>query len=87
MKLKSTKYELLKADYDLVRKELKLYREIIEQQRKEMEELKQEKKYWIDSHNNHKKAVDALREIAIYEGDFYGNDMAIIAKRALSGLL
>lgn len=85
--MKSTKYELMKADYDFCRKELKQYKKIIEQQRREIEELKNEKKYWIDSHNNHRKAVDALKEIAIYEGDFYGNDMAVIAKRALAGLI
>lgn len=33
--MKSTKYQLLKADYDFVCKELKRYKEMIEQLRKE----------------------------------------------------
>lgn len=50
---------------------------------KKIEELQKEKEYWNQSHNNHQKAIEALKEIAIYEGDFYGNDMALIAKKAL----
>lgn len=85
--MKSIRFELLKGEYELCLKQLKLYREVLEEQRKQILELEREKKYWIDSHNNHQKAIEALREIAIYEGDFYGNDMAVIAKRALKGFV
>lgn len=85
--MKSQKYELLKGDYDFCLGELKLHKQIIEQQREEIAALKNEKKYWIDSHNHRQKAIDALKGIALYHDDSNVDDLIVIAKRALKDLV
>lgn len=55
-------YELARIDSDDAYWLISVIRDL----QKQIEELKIEKKYWINSHKNHKKAMDALREIAIY---------------------
>lgn len=57
------------------------------EQAEKAQELEKEKKYWIQRHKNLEKAVEALKEIALYEGDFYGDEMAQIAKEGLKGIL
>jgi DNA-binding transcriptional MerR regulator len=61
--------------------------EKVDELQKENENLKQYKKVLMEASIHGTQLIikyeDALREISIYEGDFYGNDMALIAKKAL----
>jgi predicted nuclease with TOPRIM domain len=77
----------LEGEMNQLRRKLDDVKGKLEEALKEIKELKQEKAYWIESHKNHQKAIEALKEIALYEGDFYGDEMAQIAKEALKGLL
>lgn len=85
--MKSTRYQLLEADYEAVRKDLKLRYQMIMELRKEVEELQREKEYWIKDHKKNQKAIEVLKEIAIYEDDFDSHSMAVKAKQVLREIL
>lgn len=86
--MKSTKYELLKADYNHACEQLKIRKKLIEELREENKRLKPE---WVRNNNLALKQLSqtkkALKRIVAEEKNYFGsNKLVEIAKDTLESL-